>query len=268
MKKTVLLFITFLFLSLLHFNMSEAVAQSVIFEDDFESYTAGIFPHPPWDLWFGGQSASVVDTVSYSGGKSLRLLGANGWGAHATRSITVLEKMGYEAMVRVENWGLPGKVGAFIAFGKNVGYGTWGWAGVAFAAEGHIIAGSVDLQTYELDTWYKVRVVFNLISSTYSVWIDDVLKAASIVEGSHPNPETEIEALVLGSDHAEQICYFDDVRVFEAPLPPPVGGFWVPISKTELLAPWIGLASMITVAATSLVYVKYRKKHQNAHRHS
>jgi len=43
----------------------------------------------------------------------------------------------------------------------------------------------------------------------------------------------------------------------------PVGGFWVPISKTELLAPWIGLVSMITVAVASIVYVKHRKKQEN-----
>ena len=47
------------------------------------------------------------------------------------------------------------------------------------------------------------------------------------------------------------------------PAPPPVGGVWVPINKTELLAPWIGLASLITVAAVSVVYVKRRKKRQN-----
>lgn len=43
----------------------------------------------------------------------------------------------------------------------------------------------------------------------------------------------------------------------------PVGGFWVPISKTELLAPWITLGSLITVAAVSIVFVKHRKKNHN-----
>lgn len=43
----------------------------------------------------------------------------------------------------------------------------------------------------------------------------------------------------------------------------PVGGVWVPINKFQLLAPWITLASSITVAAVSIVYVKYRKKKQN-----
>ena len=49
----------------------------------------------------------------------------------------------------------------------------------------------------------------------------------------------------------------------EAPCPcPPVGGVWTPINKLELLAPYIGLASIIAVAAISIVYVKNRKKKQ------
>lgn len=46
---------------------------------------------------------------------------------------------------------------------------------------------------------------------------------------------------------------------------PPVGGYWVPVSKLELLVPWIGLASLLMVpaVAVSLVYVKHRKKQQN-----
>lgn len=42
-----------------------------------------------------------------------------------------------------------------------------------------------------------------------------------------------------------------------------VGGFWTPINKVELLAPWIGLVSLIAVATISVAYVKHRKKQQN-----
>jgi len=44
--------------------------------------------------------------------------------------------------------------------------------------------------------------------------------------------------------------------------PDAVGGVWTPTNKFELLAPYIGLASLITVATLSVVYVKYRKKKQ------
>jgi hypothetical protein len=45
--------------------------------------------------------------------------------------------------------------------------------------------------------------------------------------------------------------------------PIPVGGVWVPINKFELLAPWIGLVSLMTIAMASVIYVKHRKKQQN-----
>lgn len=40
----------------------------------------------------------------------------------------------------------------------------------------------------------------------------------------------------------------------------PVGGVWVAIDKTGLLTPWISLASLITIVAASIAYVKRRKK--------
>jgi len=60
--------------------------------------------------------------------------------------------------------------------------------------------------------------------------------------------------------HDATICT-DYVKLDYTPIP--VGGVWVPINKFELLAPWIGLTSLITVAAVSVVYVKHRKKKQN-----
>jgi hypothetical protein len=48
-------------------------------------------------------------------------------------------------------------------------------------------------------------------------------------------------------------------------IPLPVGGLWLPINKTQLLAPWIGVASLITfiTAISTIVSVKRKKKHQN-----
>ena len=46
-------------------------------------------------------------------------------------------------------------------------------------------------------------------------------------------------------------------------IPSPVGGEWVSINKSMLLAPWIGLASLMTVAIVSLAYVRRRKNQRN-----
>lgn len=50
--------------------------------------------------------------------------------------------------------------------------------------------------------------------------------------------------------------------ICEKPPTPPVGGIWVPINKTELLAPWISYVSFVIIAAASIIYVKRRKKKQ------
>jgi len=57
---------------------------------------------------------------------------------------------------------------------------------------------------------------------------------------------------------------FDPWLIGRSPCAPPfaVGGVWVPINKFDLMAPWIGLASLMTVVVASVVYVKYRKKTQ------
>jgi uncharacterized repeat protein (TIGR01451 family) len=52
-------------------------------------------------------------------------------------------------------------------------------------------------------------------------------------------------------------------RTVRIQAPPPVGGVWAPTNKFQLLAPWIGLASLMTVFAASVVYVKHRKMRQD-----
>jgi parallel beta-helix repeat protein len=41
----------------------------------------------------------------------------------------------------------------------------------------------------------------------------------------------------------------------------PVGGISIPVNKLELLAPYIGLATLLAVAVVTVVYVKKRKRH-------
>jgi len=65
-----------------------------------------------------------------------------------------------------------------------------------------------------------------------------------------------------GSDECPEINS-EAAQALAALKPPPVGGVWIPIDKSALLAPWIGLASLMTVVAVSIVYVKHRKKQQN-----
>ena len=191
-------------------------SDSIIFEDDFESYDVGTFPSSGgWALWFDGQGPQyqvVVETTSVSGMKALKLWGMDWWAAVAARSFTVTERIGFEVMVKAENWGIPGKSGAGVAFSKKMSPTiSWSWGNVEFYSDGYIKSSGQNLQPYTLNTWYKVKVAYDVSSNTHSVWINDVLKATSL-PNEHP---PEIEAFALGSTHAEQVCYFDDVKVFE-----------------------------------------------------
>jgi len=67
------------------------------------------------------------------------------------------------------------------------------------------------------------------------------------------------------SDETNNECTSTTTLTITAPAPPPpppVGGVWVPINKFDLLAPYVGLVSLIAVVAVSVVYVRHRGKNK------
>jgi hypothetical protein len=193
-------------------------AGTTMLHDDFESYGVGTFPSPPWQMWFNGKGSSqqkIVDTTYVSPTRSLRLWGQNGWAAVVAKPITVTtDTMDYEVMVRVENLGLAAKNGAIVGFVYKVSGSIWtAWAQVVFDSNGNIKSGTGQvLQSFDLNTWYKIRTVFTLSNRAYSIWVNDVFKG-SFTDNNSLDP-SHIQAFGLASDHAEQVCYFDDVEVF------------------------------------------------------
>jgi len=69
----------------------------------------------------------------------------------------------------------------------------------------------------------------------------------------------DIYAMLLGIIPTYNDDIFTDTEVIFAP-PPPVGGVWIPVDKLALLAPYIGFASIITLAIVAITVFKYRKK--------
>jgi len=60
--------------------------------------------------------------------------------------------------------------------------------------------------------------------------------------------------------HTDYIFYYAIIE-YTLPSEGAVGGFWVPVDKFSLLAPYIALLSTIIVALSiSVAYIKYRKK--------
>jgi len=79
---------------------------------------------------------------------------------------------------------------------------------------------------------------------------------------SDANPSTG-QTIVTTLTSGETDNTWDAGMYQTPPPPPPVGGVWVPIDKTELLAPWIGWASFVTASTVFVVYVNRKKKRRN-----
>ena len=234
-KKFELTFTVFLTLSLTFLALSCTVqfkvraAEQVIFEEDFESYQAGAFPTSgDWKLWYDGMGSEhqfIVDNVSSSPTKSLKLLGVNGWAAYAAKPIeTDLPLIGFNASVKVESLGGDDRDIARLGFAALVPpvYAR-SYAPIFFTDYGTIkVVGEGDLQSYVADRWYKVTVIMDRNAETYSLWVDDVLVGENLTVMTNRGPMTaeetpwKIEAFAVSQNYHSTNAYFDDITVFSA----------------------------------------------------
>jgi hypothetical protein len=235
MRKFESTFTLFLTLSLTFLALSCTVqfevraAEQAIFEDDFESYSVGAFPSDGgWQLWYNGMGSEhqfIVDNVSSSPTKSLKLLGINGWSAYAAKPIaTDSPLIGFNASVRVESLGDGDLDIARLGFATLVPpvYAT-SYAPILFTDYGTIrVMGEGDLQSYVADRWYKVTVIMDRNAETYSLWIDDELVGENLTVMTNKGPMTaeetpwKIEAFAVSQNYHNATVYFDDIVVFSA----------------------------------------------------
>ena len=186
--------------------------ETVIFQDDFESYVVGTFPYAGgWQIVWNGagnQYQVITNSYSHSPSRSLQLVGSYGWSVVVKKDFsTNASIIGYEASLMSTNIAGGGGISFF-----NRPIDTWGrfYAGVGFL-DGYIGSGSVQLQPFTPYTWYKIRVALDKITRKYDVWIDDVLVGKDLVEPNDPN---EILSLHIGVGWKQIAHYFDDVKVF------------------------------------------------------
>jgi len=185
-------------------------SDNVIFQDDFESYPVGSFPTGGWELVYNGAGTEyqkITDSVPPS--KSFQLVGRYGWSVVTKRDFSSSASLiGYEvSMLTTEYAG-----GAYCGF-LNQPIAQWGrsYATVAFS-DGYLVSGESQLQTFSLNTWYRVRVVLDRNARTWDVWVDGVLRAEDLVEAHDPY---EILSFQLSVQWLMIYNYYDDVKVFE-----------------------------------------------------
>jgi len=207
-----------------HVNAQE----TIIFQDDFESYTVGSFPSAGgWEIiWNGAGNQYQVITSSYYASpiRSLQLMGSYGWSVVVKKDFSSSSNLiGYETRLMASEGG-----GGSVAF-CNIPIETWGryYAMVGFGTDGIIWAcsrnneGYQQLQPFTPYTWYKIRVLIDRSARVYNVWIDDVLNGQDIPIYYDP---WEILSLQFQVGWVSIKNYFDDVKVFEVSGTPPQNG--------------------------------------------
>ena len=202
-------------------------AEQVFFQDNFENYGAGTFPSSGgWELWYNGAGTEqqvIVDDISFSPTKSLKLLGLDFWAGFAAKRFTSSSQViGFEVAVRVEETNGQARDNARVSFTKKLsGSISREYAPVTFQDDGTIGSGSQVLQSYVADTWYKIKLVMDRNSETYSIWVDGELKGENMhvttTQGdSSAYPSIEIDAFSVSQCYNSVTAYFDDVKVFSA----------------------------------------------------
>jgi hypothetical protein len=192
---------------------------TTLFFDNLESYPIGTFPSAGgWELvWSGTGQNYVTDAYSFSPTKSFQLWGRPNWSSVAQRKFsTDAPVIGYEFAIRIDSIGAggPGREEHPGFFNKEA-Y-IWGgyYALVKFNHDdGKIKAedGSI-LGDWEPRVWYKVKVVLDRSTNTYTVRIDGELRGEGL---STTRSDTDlIDALALVSGHPGVKVYYDDARVF------------------------------------------------------
>ena len=230
-RLALLLIISLLLVSVLSFTSIPPVkgAEQLFFEDDFESYAVGTFPSSGgWELWYNGMGNEhqvIVDSVSNSPSQSLQLLGYHlvNWAAYAVRPfVTNQPKIGFNVSVKVSAIGDRNRVIAQVGFGQNLPPNrATTFAPIYFLENGTIaVSGFGSVLPYVAEKWYKVTVIMDRTSETFSVWIDNVLQGQNLTVRTNRGPMTasestwDIEGFSVSQDFYSVKVFFDDVKVF------------------------------------------------------
>jgi hypothetical protein len=202
-------------------------AEQVFFQDNFENYDVGTFPSSGgWELWYNGAGTEqqvIVDSVSFSPTKSLKLLGLDFWAGFAAKRFTSSSQViGFEVAVRVEETNGQSRDNARVAFTKKLSNSiSCEFAPVTFHDDGKIGSGGQVLQSYVAGTWYKIKLIMDRNSETYSVWVDGELKGENLHVTNTSGDmaaysSSEIDAFSVSQCYNSVTVYFDDVKVFSA----------------------------------------------------
>lgn len=136
---------------------------SVLYRDDFESYSVGTHPSADWVTQFSGAIAQISDNVAHSGSKSFQLSSNPNWArVEAIRLFSIPDNFSYDVWIYLAQ----SDRGAQVGFGKKESSNTYrAYNSVIFGNDNSIyFAGSgssINLGSWSPGIWYHVKVICN-----------------------------------------------------------------------------------------------------------
>lgn len=193
--------------------------QNDIFED-FEKYSEGTYPNDYFVIKYNGTgdaAQKVVKTLNRNNEetKVFRLQGKSGWASEQLyRFNETTDIITIEVNMKPVAGSFPGRISLY-----NESVGSWGTriSGVLF--EGNKIYTLINsddtkeqIGTYELDTWYKIKIVNNMLTRSFDVYLDGELKSTNKPMNASTTP-TSINLTAGNTGSINNEIYFDDVKV-------------------------------------------------------
>jgi len=209
---------------------SQSAYSAIIFSDDFDSYTPGLYPPSPWTNMFSGRSGVVTTEQSHSGEQSFRSESYPNWARwDYVQLTTVPDKLIYKAAVFLNSPGRGGAVG--FGFVQPFVSNTGRWANaIHFANTGNVYfstrtAGASLLGNWTAGVWYELEVRIDYLSLVADVYLNGIL----VGDGVSTDPQV-IPASVYGAPvplnqfgvfgdnfggSGTSVIYYDDLVVME-----------------------------------------------------
>jgi len=201
--------------------------ENYLIVEDFESYPVSSFPSSGgWILKYNGagdDKQRIVSDFHVSGSNSMRMEGMLEppfwWAAVMYNPVEMTNSIFYlEGMILGSDSGTGVlEDGGAMDF-SNRDEGEWGtpYAGIGFDAKNGTIGCAIGdasqvIQSFTANQWYKVKMRFDVPSSSIDVWIDDVQKVFGLHGTVSPLGFTSIS---LTAAHGHTIFYYDDIKVW------------------------------------------------------
>ena len=204
-------------------------AKKVIFADDFNSETTGATPSKWTVNKPTGTDVSIDDTVfSGTGGKSAKMQDSSPTESPSVKTIIDVQRgtFWYEVSIRLAQTNQivgAAYLGSSTAPGGQFGIENLG-VSVTFWSDGYLKYNDNDndllswknVQTYQADKWYSVKVLVDVPNQRINLYVDNVLKLSDI---RFRYPVTSLDQISFGGrvELPALTFWIDNVLVTEGP---------------------------------------------------